>query len=110
MHELSITLSVVEICEQNAAGRRVVAVTLELGELSGVVPEAVTFCFEPCTKGTLLDGAQLIIDRIAACGRCHDCGAQFAVSAYYQPCPACGCFAVELLRGEELRVKELEVL
>jgi len=110
MHELSITLSVVEICEQHAAGRRVVVVTLELGELSGVVPEAVAFCFEACTKGTLLDGARLVIERIAACGHCHGCGARFAVSAYYEPCPACGGFAVEILRGKELRVKELEVV
>jgi hydrogenase nickel incorporation protein HypA/HybF len=109
MHELSITQSVVEICEQNAGGRRVLTVILELGELSGIVPDAVEFCFEACTKGTLLEGARLIIDRVAPKGLCRDCGVEFPVSAYYDSCPACGGFKVELLRGEELRVKELEV-
>jgi hydrogenase nickel incorporation protein HypA/HybF len=109
MHELSITQSVVEICEQNAGGRGVSVVTLELGELSGVVPEAVAFCFEVCTQGTLLEGARLVIERIAAQARCRVCGAEFAVTAYCDPCSACGGYAVTILSGKELRVKELEV-
>jgi hydrogenase nickel incorporation protein HypA/HybF len=109
MHELSITQSVVEICEKNAGGRRVLAVTLELGELSGIVPDAVEFCFEACTKGTLLEGARLVITRVAPKGLCRDCGSEFPVSAYYDSCPNCGGYTVELMRGEEMRVKELEV-
>ncbi len=109
MHELSITQSIVEICEQNAAGRRVLSVTLELGALSGIVPDAVEFCFEACTKGTLLEGAKLIISRVEPKGLCRSCDAEFPVSAYYDSCPSCGGFAVELLAGEEMRVKELEV-
>ena len=109
MHELSITQSIVEICEQNAQGRRVLSVTLELGQLSGIVPDAVEFCFEACTRGTLLEGAKLIISSIPPKGVCRDCSAEFPVSAYYDSCPSCGGFTVELLRGEELRVKELEV-
>ena len=109
MHELSITQSVVEICEKNAGGRRVLAVTLELGELSGIVPDAVEFCFEACTKGTLLEGARLIIARVSPKGLCRECGSEFPVSAYYDSCPTCGGYTVELMRGEEMRVKELEV-
>ena len=109
MHELSITQSIVEICEQNAGGRRVLNVTLELGALSGIVPDAVEFCFESCTKGTHLEGAKLIISRIEPKGVCRNCGQEFSVSAYYDSCPSCGGFEVELLTGEELRVKELEV-
>ena len=109
MHELSITQSIVEICEQNSQGRRVLSVTLELGQLSGIVPDAVELWFEACTKGTLLEGAQLIISSIPPKGVCRDCGVEFPVTAYYDSCPSCGGFTVELLRGEELRVKELEV-
>lgn len=109
MHEMSITQSVVEICTQNAGGRRVTSVILEIGDLSGVVPDAIEFCFEACTRDTLLDGARLLIERVQALGRCRDCKAEFALSAYYDPCPACGGFGVDVLSGEELRVKELEV-
>ncbi|GFO53639.1 putative hydrogenase nickel incorporation protein HypA [Geomonas sp. Red276] len=109
MHEMSITQSIVEICEENAGGRRVLAVCLEIGELSNIVPESVEFCFEACTKGTLLDGAKLEIDRIPGRARCHQCDADFPVAAYYDPCPSCGGYQVEVVSGEELRVKELEV-
>lgn len=109
MHEMSITQSVVEICEKNAAGCRVTAVTLEIGDLSGVVPEAIEFCFEACSKGTLLEGAVLIIERLPAKGHCTGCGIEFPVSAYYDPCPGCGGYGVAIISGEELRVKDLEV-
>ena len=109
MHELSITQSVVEICRQTAAGRRVVEVVLEIGVLSGVVPEAVEFCFAACARETPLEGATLTIERISGQGCCTGCGAAFPVCAYYEPCPACGGYAVAITAGEELRVKELEV-
>jgi len=109
MHELSITQSVIEICEQNAGGRRVLSVTLEVGELSGILPDAVEFCFEACSKGTLLEGARLKIDRVSPKGHCRECESDFPVSAYYDSCPSCGGYTVELLTGEEMRVKELEV-
>lgn len=109
MHELSIMQSVIKICEENAQGNRVKAVTLEVGELSGIIPDALEFCFESCTKGTLLEGAKLVIERIAPKVRCKGCGADFSISAYYDSCPKCGSFDLEVMFGEELRVKELEV-
>jgi hydrogenase nickel incorporation protein HypA/HybF len=59
MHEMSITQSVVEICEGHAAGRKVIDVVLEIGELSGVGHDSIEFCFEAGSKGTLLEGARL---------------------------------------------------
>jgi hydrogenase nickel incorporation protein HypA/HybF len=109
MHEMSITQSVVEICEQNAAGRRVLAVTLEIGALSGVVPEAVEFCFEACVRGTLLESAQLHIERIPATAYCQACQLLVPIAAYFDPCPSCGGYGLEPRTGEELRVRELEV-
>jgi hydrogenase nickel incorporation protein HypA/HybF len=109
VHEMSITQGVVEICENAAAGKRILAVVLEIGELSNIIPESMEFCFEACTKDTLLDGASLVIERIPARGRCRECGAEFHVKAYYENCPSCGGYQVDILSGEELRVKELEV-
>ena len=109
MHEMSITQSVVDICTQNAGGRRVLGVTLEIGELSGVVPDAIEFCFEACCRDTLLDGARLSIERIPAVGRCRDCAVESAIAAYYDPCPVCGGFGLDIISGEELCVKALEV-
>lgn len=109
MHELSIMQSVIEICRDNAGGARVLAVTMEVGDLAGVVAEAAEFCFEACSRGTAVEGARLCIERIPGAGSCRDCGALFGIEAYYDPCPACGSHAVTVTAGEELRVKELEV-
>ncbi len=109
MHELSIAQGVVEICEQNAAGRRVTLVCLEIGALSGVVPEALEFCFDSCTQGSLLEGAALQIERVSATGYCDNCCQLFPIEVYFDPCPACGAFRLEVRSGEEMRVKYLEV-
>lgn len=109
MHELSIATGVVDICEQHAAGRRVLAVSLTIGALSGVVPEALEFCFEAATKGTLLDGARLEIERVAASGCCPACKEVSVIESFIDSCPRCGGFPLELKSGEELRVKDLEV-
>jgi len=109
MHEMSITQSVVEICETHAAGRRVSCVVLEVGELAGVVPESIEFCFEACTSGTLLEGAKLAIELVPGVGRCPSCGCEPPVKTLFDPCPDCGAFGLTIVSGEELRVKELEV-
>lgn len=109
MHEMSITQSMVEICEVHATGRKVVEVVLEIGELSGVVPESVEFCFEACTKGTLLEGARLSIEKVAGRGSCPDCHGEFPMQSLFAPCPDCGAFGLTVVSGEELRVKELEL-
>jgi hydrogenase nickel incorporation protein HypA/HybF len=109
MHELSIIQGVVEICEQHAGGRRILAVTLEIGMLSGVVPEALEFCFDAATNGTQLEGAQLVIERVPATGFCSLCGAVSRIDSYFDPCPDCSAPALELRSGDEMRVKDLEV-
>lgn len=109
MHEMSITQSVIELCTEKADGRSVISVTLEIGTLAGVVPEAIQFCFEACVGDTPLGNAILLIERIAAVGRCRKCLLEFPIESCYEPCPRCGLFGAEIIAGEELRVKELEV-
>ena len=63
MHELSITESVVATVSEHVGSSPVLSLTLEIGRLSGVVPDAVRFCFEVCAQGTPCEGARLeIID------------------------------------------------
>ena len=59
MHELSITQSVVDAVAEHTDGAPVASVRLRIGKLSGVVPDALRFCFELVTEGTGLQGATL---------------------------------------------------
>lgn len=108
MHELGITRSVVAICTEHARGATVKRVTLEIGQLSAVLPEAVRFCFDICAKGTPLEGAVLDIIEVPGGALCRDCGATVALAALYGRC-GCGSANLKLVAGEELKVKEMEV-
>ncbi len=108
MHELAITCNVVAIVEKAAQGRRVSAVTLEIGQLAGVLPDAVAFCFDGVTQGTLLEGAALTIRQIEGRGRCRACGAEFSTTTIYQIC-ACGSADIDRISGEELNVREIVI-
>ena len=109
MHEMSITQGIIDICENHAGGRRVCSVNIEIGELSNVVPDAVEFCFEACSQGTLLEGARIIIDRIPGSGQCCDCGQETALTTLFGACQHCGGYHIKILTGEEMRVREIEV-
>ncbi len=61
MHELSITRNIVAIVSEAASGRRVRHVTLEIGRLSGVMADAVRFCFDIVAEGTVVAEATLEI-------------------------------------------------
>jgi hydrogenase nickel incorporation protein HypA/HybF len=108
MHELSITRNIVAIVGDAAKGRRVHRVTLEVGKLSGVLSEAIAFCFEAVVQGTTLEGASLAIREIEGRGRCLSCGAEFVMASLFTPC-ACGSRQLERLQGEELKIKTMEL-
>jgi hydrogenase nickel incorporation protein HypA/HybF len=112
MHELSLTQNLVAIAEEHArrAGATVIHdVVLEVGALSGAIPEALEFAFDICSKGTLAEGAALTIRRVPGSGRCTACAAQSPCDVLTAVCPRCGALAFAIDQGLELRVLELEI-
>jgi len=108
MHELGITRNIVAIVGQAATGRRVSRVTLEIGKLSGVMSDAIAFCFDVVAKDTELEGATLEIRAIEGRARCLACGAEFDIATLCTPC-ACGSRRIDILQGEELKIKTMEL-
>jgi hydrogenase nickel incorporation protein HypA/HybF len=108
MHELAITQDMVAAVAETVGPARVARVRLQIGTLAGVVPEALRFCFDACSRGTTLEGATLEIDEIAARGRCRACGAEIAMTTFVDVC-TCGGVDVEMVAGQELRIKDVEV-
>jgi hydrogenase nickel incorporation protein HypA/HybF len=109
MHELSIAEAVVGIVRRHAAGRQVMRVELKVGHLRQVVPSALEFAFSLLAEGTELAGAELAIEEVPPGGRCRACGVDGDLAAFPLRCAACGSLDVELRRGEELLVDELEL-
>ena len=107
MHELAIAESVVATVLERTGGR-VSVVRLRVGRLSGVVPNALTFCFELAAAGTALEQAVLEIEEQAGRAHCRDCDADFSLRDAFLLCD-CGSADVELLSGRELQVTSVEV-
>ncbi|HMS41535.1 MAG TPA: hydrogenase maturation nickel metallochaperone HypA [Pyrinomonadaceae bacterium] len=107
MHELGITRSVVAICAENSNGAAVKRVTLEIGKLSAIMPDAVRFCFDICAKGTVVEGATLEILEISGLAKCKICGEKVELKQIVGRC-ICGSNDLQIIAGEELKVKEME--
>ncbi|MFD3696151.1 hydrogenase maturation nickel metallochaperone HypA [Streptomyces sp. NPDC058646] len=109
MHEMSIAMAVVGQVEEAAlagGASAVSAVRLQVGELAGVVPDALAFCFELACAGTVLEGAALTTESVPARARCGSCTAEWPVGMPPELCcPGCGLATdVALLSGRELQI------
>ncbi|WSQ14083.1 hydrogenase maturation nickel metallochaperone HypA [Streptomyces sp. NBC_01231] len=112
MHEMSVALAVVEqVAEAAARAGDVTAVRsvrLQVGELAGVVPDALAFSFELACAGTLLEGAELITEAVPGRARCTPCALDWAVGMPPRlTCPECGRACTDLLAGRELQIVDV---
>jgi len=112
MHEMSLCEGVVQLIEDQSRAQnfsKVKTVWLEIGELAGVETEAMRFSFDAVAKGSVADSAKLEIIDIPGRARCPACARDVQVAARYDDCPDCGHYPLEIIAGEEMRIKELEV-
>jgi hydrogenase nickel incorporation protein HypA/HybF len=113
MHELSLLENVREILEEHALSQhfsQVSKVTLEIGKLSCVEPEALRFGFDVVMKGSLAENATLIITELDGLGLCQQCGQQLVMETLYEPCASCGSPDVKILQGREMKIRDLVVV
>lgn len=109
MHELGITRNIVAIVSENAGNKTVSRVTLDIGKLSAIMPDAIRFCFDICSKDTPLENARLEINEIPGQGRCDVCGNNINLELPYGQCE-CGSRQITCIAGEELKIREMEVV
>lgn len=112
MHELGIVFHIIktieEIGEQNAL-THVSSVTLEIGEVSGIVPSYLPDCWNwAAAKSELLRDSELRIEQIDAVTYCENCGASYPTVQYAKICPHCGSDRTYLRRGNEVNIREIE--
>ena len=112
MHELSIAQNMIEEIERQAplnGFTRVLGVTLEIGSLSHVEVDAMKFCFDSAVMDTIAEGASLQIQKVPAIALCKQCNTEQTIEARYDCCSSCGEFGLEVLSGEKVSIKALEV-
>ena len=114
MHELGVVFHCIkqvnEIAEENNV-KRVNSVTVEIGEVSTVIP----YYFEDCwnwavKKETVLKDAKLYIEKIEAVTYCENCNKEYPTVTHGKICPHCGSEKTYLLTGNEIAIKQIEVV
>lgn len=112
MHELALARAVVAQLAEEAERHdftRVRRVTLAIGALGHVEPEALAFAFDVAAAGSLAEGAALEIERIGGAAHCLGCGRDVAIRSRADLCPMCGDARLVVTDGEDMKIRELEV-
>ena len=111
MHELSLARDLLAAIERklDRSDARVVRVTVSIGSATGIVSESLRFAFRVICEGTRVDGAELAVTTLAARSRCADCGIVFDFDGLIGQCPGCGRLGGELLSGDEMILRAIEV-
>ena len=112
MHEQSIVESLLALAIENAGkvkASKILRIYLVVGDLSGVLEEAVEFYFSFLSRGTIAEGASLFFMRAPAEVRCRNCGTVYSPENLKLQCPKCKETQIEILAGQELYVDNMEV-
>ncbi len=112
MHELGVVKHVMktlaEVAEENAV-TKIGSVTLQIGEVSGIVNEQLTDCWNWFReKEDLFKGAELKIEVMPAVTFCESCKKEYETVKYGRTCPYCGSSETYLITGNQFEIKEIE--
>lgn len=112
MHEMGIIIHLVktldEVAETNHL-KKIGAVTMEIGEVSGIVTDLFEDAWAYFTKkNPVLKGSELRLETIPAITFCEGCGQNYETVAHGRICPYCGSPETWLIQGNECIIKEVE--
>jgi hydrogenase nickel incorporation protein HypA/HybF len=120
MHEFSIACSLVEKLLQFSAenpDRKIVEVRLEVGELSQIEHDQLSFAYESIIPETALEGSTVLIEEVEAAVECPSCGykgrpkfwdeALAGTPVATLQCPSCSK-AVFAVAGQECAIKSVK--
>ncbi len=115
MHELGIVFHIIDSVEAVAREngiRQVQTVTVELGEVSAVLPDYLVDCWNWAVKkrSQVLRDCKMEIETLPAVTHCDGCGRDYPTVAHGRTCPHCGSEKTWLLTGSQVNIKEIAVL
>jgi hydrogenase nickel incorporation protein HypA/HybF len=108
MHELSLALNLSDLILEHSDGMAVKEVEIEIGSLSGVMPEAFIFCANLVLAEKFGDQVKVIIHNSTAVAECA-CGNCYELMDMLSPCPRCGKYEREIVGGQDILLKSLQL-
>ena len=112
MHEMSIALSIIDLAAEQAkkaSASKIIEIELDIGTMSGIEIEALNFAMEIAVKDSVLESAEIKINRIEAVSECMECGYIFTPEGFISHCPECMKKNTRIFKGKEMQVKSLLV-
>lgn len=113
MHEMALCESLLDSIRDSAQANgfsKVTKVRLTIGSFAGVEPDALRFGFDVVMRGSLVEGAELVILEEPGTGWCFGCSQTVPLPHRLSPCPKCGGEQLLPNGGTEMQIKDLEVL
>jgi len=112
MHELAIVEGILDAAVPEAkkhGAKRILAINLRIGELSGVIPECIQEYFTIAAAGTMAENAKISVEKIPATVECAACGYHGPLGKRRMRCPGCESTDFRITAGREYFVDSLEV-
>ena len=113
MHELTVVQQIVKIADETVLreqASKVLNITLEIGECSGIEMSAFDFAWPIAVRDSLLEFTDLKVIHRKARAKCGQCSTSFTKRRPYDPCPQCGSFIHHLYEGNELKIKSMNII
>ena len=114
MHELGTIYYVIDTVEKLMVENnltKVASITLEVGEVSGIIPEYLTDFWQYAReKSEHFKETELKIEKLEAVTYCQDCRKTYPTMVYKKIWPYCGSENTFLVTGYEYNIKEIEAM
>jgi hydrogenase nickel incorporation protein HypA/HybF len=108
MHELGLCTAIVDAVERRVGDRPVAKVTIRVGRLHHVHPEAFDQSFAVAAAGTIAEDATAELVLLPVSAHCMGCGATWECDDIPLSCRICEGVDVELIGGDELVLESIE--
>lgn len=112
MHEMSLAISIVDIAiaeAEKAKAATISEIEVEVGQLAGVMQEALSFCLEAAAQNTLAARATFTLVPISGTGYCLACQREVGISEFPAQCPDCEGYGVTISTGTDLKIRSISI-
>ena len=113
MHEMGIAHQIIQIAVDaipaDTENCKINAVNVEIGTLSAIVPDSLSFCFEIGAKGTPCAEAELIITIVPAVMKCNDCNTEWNVDEIAFQCQSCQSINIQMIKNCDIDIISINI-
>ncbi len=113
MHEMGIAIQIIKIAvdsiPHDMTDCKITAVNVEVGTMSTIVPDSLSFCFEISAKETPCSEAKLMIKKIPAVMKCNDCNLEWEIEEHVFECNQCKSSTIEIIKNCDIDIISIEM-